>query len=47
MLILVVEVLGFELLGVEFVCVGKYLILRVYIDYENGINVDDCVDVSF
>ena len=41
-----VEALGFELLGVEFVCAGKHSILRVYIDHENGINVDDCADVS-
>ncbi|MFS1703815.1 ribosome maturation factor RimP [Aestuariibacter sp. GS-14] len=42
-----VEALGFELLGVEFVRAGKHSILRVYIDHENGINVDDCADVSF
>ena len=41
-----VEALGFELLGVEFVRAGKHSILRVYIDHENGINVDDCADVS-
>ncbi|WP_026377160.1 ribosome maturation factor RimP [Aestuariibacter salexigens] len=41
-----VEALGFELLGVEFVRAGKHSILRLYIDHENGITVDDCADVS-
>ncbi len=42
-----VEALGFELVGVEFVRAGKHSILRVYIDHENGITVDDCADVSY
>lgn len=41
-----VEALGFELLGVEFVRAGKHSTLRVYIDHENGISVDNCADVS-
>lgn len=41
-----VEALGFELVGVEFVRAGKHSIMRVYIDHENGINVDDCAEVS-
>ncbi len=41
-----VEALGFELVGVEFVRAGKHSILRVFIDHENGITVDDCADVS-
>lgn len=41
-----VEALGFELVGVEFVRAGKHSILRVYIDHENGIDVDDCADAS-
>jgi ribosome maturation factor RimP len=41
-----VEALGFELVGIEFVRAGKYLILRVFIDHENGITVDDCAEVS-
>lgn len=38
--------LGFELVGVDFVRSGKYSTLKVYIDSENGINVDDCSEVS-
>ncbi len=41
-----VEALGFELVGVEFVRAGKHSILRVFIDHENGITVDDCAEVS-
>ena len=41
-----VDALGFEMVGVEFVRAGKHSILRVYIDHENGIDVDDCADVS-
>ncbi|GGW89446.1 ribosome maturation factor RimP [Alteromonas halophila] len=41
-----VEALGFELVGIEYVRAGKHSILRVFIDHENGISVDDCADVS-
>lgn len=41
-----VEEVGKELLGVEFVSAGKHSILRLFIDHENGINVDDCAEVS-
>ena len=38
--------LGYELLGVEYVPSGKHSILRLYIDSEKGIGVDDCEVVS-
>ncbi len=41
-----VEALGFEMVGIEFVRAGKHSTLRVYIDHENGIEVDDCADAS-
>jgi ribosome maturation factor RimP len=43
----VVEPMGYELVGVEYLSgyQGGNL-LRVYIDHENGINVDDCAAVS-
>lgn len=41
-----VDALGFELLGVEFIRAGNHSTLRVYIDHENGISVDNCADVS-
>ena len=40
-----VNALGFELVGIEYIR-GRYPVLRVYIDSENGITVDDCADVS-
>lgn len=41
-----VEALEYELVGVEFIRAGKHSTLRVYIDHENGISVDDCARVS-
>ncbi|WP_444997193.1 ribosome maturation factor RimP [Aliikangiella sp. IMCC44359] len=40
------EALGYEFLGVEYIGQGKHTILRIYIDHENGITVDDCASVS-
>lgn len=41
-----VSALGFELVGVEHMSQGRHSLLRIYIDHENGINVDDCGHVS-
>lgn len=41
-----VTALGFELVGVEYLPQGRHSLLRVYIDHEDGISVDDCGDVS-
>ena len=40
-----VTALGFELVGVEFIR-ARHGVLRVYIDHENGIGVNDCKAVS-
>ena len=42
----VVESLGFELVGAEYLVQGSDGLLRVYIDAENGIDVEDCRRVS-
>ena len=42
----VVEALGYELVGIEYVAQGRHSVLRVYIDSEEGIAVEDCADVS-
>jgi ribosome maturation factor RimP len=42
----VVENLGYELVGIEHVSQGRHSVLRIYIDHENGITVDDCANVS-
>jgi len=41
-----VEALGHELWGLEYIQAGKHSILRLYIDNEKGIFVDDCADTS-
>ena len=41
-----IEDLGYELLGIEYITSGKHSILRLYIDSEDGIGVDDCEIVS-
>jgi len=41
-----VEDLGYELVGIEYIRAGKHSTLRVYIDQEQGILVDDCAAVS-
>ena len=42
----VVENMGFELFDVELVKEGAYFYLRVYIDKEGGVTIDECSDVS-
>jgi len=38
--------MGYELLGIEYVGSGKYSVLRLYIDCEEGVGVNDCETVS-
>ena len=38
--------MGYEMVGVEYLPQGKHSILRIYIDKPEGIDVDDCGDVS-
>ena len=42
----VVEAMGYELVGVEFHAAGRYGTLRVYIDREEGVSLDDCAAIS-
>jgi len=42
----VVEALGYECWGLEFISQGRHSLLRVYIDRPEGILVDDCEIVS-
>ncbi len=41
-----VEAAGYELVGLEFIRAGEHSTLRIFIDSENGIMVDDCAEVS-
>ncbi|WP_439709769.1 ribosome maturation factor RimP [Thermoclostridium stercorarium] len=42
----IVEELGLELVDVEFVREGRDWYLRVYIDKDGGVTLDDCEAVS-
>lgn len=42
----VVSGLGYELVGVEYISQGRRSVLRIYIDHEDGITLDDCGRVS-
>lgn len=37
---------GMELWGIEFLPQGKHSVLRLYIDSENGVTIDNCEAVS-
>ena len=42
----VIESMGYELVGVEFHGGGGHGTLRVYIDRDEGVSVDDCAAIS-
>lgn len=42
----VIQSMGYELVGVEFQGSLSHGTLRVYIDHENGIGVEDCARIS-
>lgn len=41
-----VESMGFELWGIEYLAAGRHSTLRIYIEKEGGITVDECGAVS-
>ena len=41
-----VEDLGCELCGIECQRVGRFMTVRLFIDKDGGVTVDDCADVS-
>jgi ribosome maturation factor RimP len=42
----IVSSMNYEFVGLEYTAQGRHSILRVYIDTEKGVGVDDCADVS-
>ena len=42
----VVTDMDYELVGVEYIASGKHSVLRVYIDSDTGVGVNDCEKVS-
>lgn len=41
-----IESMGFELVGIECQRAGRFLTVRLYIDKDGGVTVDDCGEVS-
>ncbi|MFT6679995.1 MAG: ribosome maturation factor RimP [Haliea salexigens] len=41
-----VVALGFDLWGIEYAAQGKHSVLRIFIDAQSGVTVDDCAAVS-
>ncbi len=42
----VVSSMGYEFVGLEYIAQGRHSTLRIFIDSENGVGVDDCADIS-
>ena len=42
----IVESMGYELVGVELLGAGDHCTLRIYIDRNDGVNLDDCAAIS-
>ena len=41
-----VEDLGYEFIGLEYNSNPKHSVLRIYIDHDNGVGIEDCETVS-
>lgn len=42
----VIEGLGFDCWGIDYISQGRHSVLRVYIDHPDGISVENCEQVS-
>lgn len=42
----VINAMGYQLWGVEYLGQGKHSILRVYLDKAGGVDIEDCVQAS-
>jgi ribosome maturation factor RimP len=42
----VVEALGYQLWGLEYLGQGRHTLLRIFIDKAGGINIEDCAEAS-
>lgn len=42
----VLQAMGLQLWGVEYLGQGRHTVLRIYIEKEGGVNVEDCADAS-
>ncbi len=41
-----ISALNYELVGVEYLSQGRHSTLRIFIDHEDGVDVDACAEVS-
>jgi ribosome maturation factor RimP len=41
-----IETMGYRLWGLEYIGQGRHSLLRVYLDKEGGVNIEDCAQVS-
>ncbi|MBF0784588.1 ribosome maturation factor RimP [Muribacter muris] len=41
-----IDAMGFELVGIECQRAGRFMTVRLYIDKEGGVTIEDCSDVS-
>ncbi len=41
-----ISAMGYELLGIEYISQGKHSVLRLFIDSDEGIKLEDCEQVS-
>lgn len=42
----VLTALGYQLWGIEYLGQGKHTLLRIYLEKEGGVNVEDCAEAS-
>ncbi|MES2603620.1 MAG: ribosome maturation factor RimP [Pseudomonadota bacterium] len=42
----VINALGYQLWGLEYLGQGKHTLLRIFIEKEGGINIEDCAETS-
>ena len=42
----VINAMGYQLWGIEYLGQGKHSILRVYLDKKDGVGIDDCAQAS-
>ncbi len=41
-----IQAMGYEFVGCELLKQGRYSVLRIYVDSEKGVTVDDCSKIS-
>lgn len=42
----VIRALGYQLWGIEYLGQGRHTMLRIYLDKEGGIDIEDCAEAS-